>query len=1806
MSGNDDGNNNKIGGFGNAFKGFGSSVEKLRQQAADVANKATEAASKAVVDAQKQASLGADGNVTGKQTPQTQQPKTTDGSATPTPMKAFNPQTSTKEEVLAVLGRLNKKYKQINTERMALQKRADKAERDHSRLLHFVKNEVLSEQDVDEAKSKINGSNESPADEVEVISLAWRNADESRSLMMGQIQNEFKANSLKLQAETEERMRDEVLEKIEAVKSELNKQHLAILESTVEKLKSDHLIEIEEMREKISGPDKGDNAIGEALKIAEKKHSDEVERLRANAGQEFEQMKLDIQKSHEQDVSRLQKLHLEELNRTKEQVASAFHAQMESLKGQHSDAIRDTEERKSQELQKIRIEEAELRDLAKKSYEAEISQVKEEAKAEHLRLKVNHVAEIDRMKKELNVSHQQQLKDLKQSQELVVSAASESHLEEVEKLRQEAAEQLEQALVEAKQKLAADTAKVNEEVICSLKDEIKQMKADHRAEVDRLRVELADSFETEMDNLKKRHHDELCEAEQVRSKEIEQVVSQSSMKFQHEQEAMNISHVEEMDRLRRDAASNLHAQIEKLKEEHKIEIESVQQKLHERLNDQELMAKDESKRAIALEEQLHILSTEKESITSNAAVEIAQVKAEAASSYELKIANEKSEMVASHKEELAKALDDLKAVLEDRHATELSTALDRVRSECATAVKEVEREMKIATQNSYTKMSKLEEQLRVAAEEMEHVKAKAAREVDDAKALASAGEGTQQELEEALMKQRDSYEATIVELQDRHNSSLTTLQTALESSKRELELSIDNFAEEKDELKSRFGKEVKDLKESSVNHEKTVQQLREEIKTRENEISALSEDVKSLIEAKAKMESNTSESKRREAILQQLLEKIRLDNNAKDTQIVMLTGQLDESRELEAKVTETAKAQTKDLESRETQIKELSSQLSFASEQKSSLEGEVNDLKATVEKLRNEIEAAKAAHELAKIELSAQINSDKDAISNLQARYDEANSSNVTLAEELQNLKKCDSSELIHLREELKATKRFADDLKGKLEAASEAHKSATNQVESSKAEVADIQAKLDEVNASNLALTEEMHTLKDGSTSELENIRNALEEMKSRVNEVEAEKSEAISTLEDKYLEEISERDLLAATLQAEHANELQLLQHENSKMKAELSSLSDQMARSNSELEVLAALRQEIEERKSQIDELQSFTSNFSEIEKSKVELGNKLKEMEKEHAHEINDLKSRVKQGIASYKAEIKQLQESLDEQKSSNIALNERLKSVDDLHASEMRSVQEKEHSTASELCRLKEENERLMQSTSKLEEELTTMHRDEIQEARKSLEASEELVAEQKKSIQNLEDKISALEESQVSAVESIRSEFSTRYQAALAKHKTILANADEVRSSNTKKIQELEANLSKSRQESSAQQKEITTMKGCVESAKDAERSLKDQVKDLETKLNETIANSRSTSTSLLERQEELESENAKLKNAFDQSKKRAMIAQNKNEELSGKLTALSTSLDSMIAEKDETIALEKDKLINMESDYKHQLKVAAGELTTAREETSAVKAEQATLESVIARMKSEREATERRHGQRTALVGMLEAQLAEIKEEAYETKRNLDEAMSNLDEKTQDFLMLEKQLEEAKATAVKAQKLVEEAGSRSNASVEIARKEVEREHRARMDSLQQQMARKSASAQKLLQQREQECIELRKANKAMKHELDSGSSSDRRIFELAAKQSNRESLVASEIEIREQLMNKLVEALSARDGELASVENAVIEVEEQVEDLCRIKRREDVNLDYLKSVIVKFLSLPTGSSEKASLLPVLATLLQV
>lgn len=121
----------------------------------------------------------------------------------------------------------------------------------------------------------------------------------------------------------------------------------------------------------------------------------------------------------------------------------------------------------------------------------------------------------------------------------------------------------------------------------------------------------------------------------------------------------------------------------------------------------------------------------------------------------------------------------------------------------------------------------------------------------------------------------------------------------------------------------------------------------------------------------------------------------------------------------------------------------------------------------------------------------------------------------------------------------------------------------------------------------------------------------------------------------------------------------------------------------------------------------------------------------------------------------------------------------------------------------------------------------------------------------------------------------------------------------------------------------------------------------------------------------------------------------------------------------------------------------------------------------------------------------------------------------------------------------------------------------------------------------------------------IKRSAKKLQKDFDRVGLSDRRIFEIAEKQSNRDSAMSAEIDIRDKLMEKMKDALVGRDGDLASAEYNVKQKEDLLAELGRVQRREDVNLDYLKSTIVQFLSKPPGSSERAALLPVIATLLQ-
>ena len=329
------------------------------------------------------------------------------------------------------------------------------------------------------------------------------------------------------------------------------------------------------------------------------------------------------------------------------------------------------------------------------------------------------------------------------------------------------------------------------------------------------------------------------------------------------------------------------------------------------------------------------------------------------------------------------------------------------------------------------------------------------------------------------------------------------------------------------------------------------------------------------------------------------------------------------------------------------------------------------------------------------------------------------------------------------------------------------------------------------------------------------------------------------------------------------------------------------------------------------------------------------------------------------------------------------------------------------------------------------------------------------------------------------------------------------------------------------------------------------------------------------------------------------------MLAQKKNEaeELNSKLGALSQNLNAMAEDiKKRDIALaEAEK-------QKAKLNSSENEVTQLRQQINKLKLDHTKNSQLVGRLQSEKEASERNHGQRTAMMGMLESQLADINDKNSESNAKLEAALYDISQKDETIETQEIKLKELHASLVKAQKEKKKASE----NLAHAQKGTAKKNSLMIDNLkrelqqvQQSSARKSAAAQKLIQQHEAENTKLRTINKNLQQEVDKGSLSDRKIFELAALQSKRDTSKILDIQARDKALLKLNQALTEKDGKLAVAEDKIDEVEEQVQELGRIQRREDVNIDYLKSIVVQFLSKAPGTSERTALLPVLATLLQ-
>eukprot|EP00644_Phytophthora_capsici_P010977 jgi/Phyca11/504809/fgenesh2_kg.PHYCAscaffold_9_\ len=145
------------------------------------------------------------------------------------------------------------------------------------------------------------------------------------------------------------------------------------------------------------------------------------------------------------------------------------------------------------------------------------------------------------------------------------------------------------------------------------------------------------------------------------------------------------------------------------------------------------------------------------------------------------------------------------------------------------------------------------------------------------------------------------------------------------------------------------------------------------------------------------------------------------------------------------------------------------------------------------------------------------------------------------------------------------------------------------------------------------------------------------------------------------------------------------------------------------------------------------------------------------------------------------------------------------------------------------------------------------------------------------------------------------------------------------------------------------------------------------------------------------------------------------------------------------------------------------------------------------------------------------------------------------------------------------------------------------------------LDRLEAESKHKSKLALQAVLEKEKEIARLSARLNELEEDVRSGGADNRKILEFAQLQAKREA------EQREQTaqMQALQQQLEEAQREIQELREDKRSHAEELTAMIQNQRRDGVNMEYLKNVVVQYMSFRPGSSQQARLVPVLTTLLQ-
>lgn len=301
-----------------------------------------------------------------------------------------------------------------------------------------------------------------------------------------------------------------------------------------------------------------------------------------------------------------------------------------------------------------------------------------------------------------------------------------------------------------------------------------------------------------------------------------------------------------------------------------------------------------------------------------------------------------------------------------------------------------------------------------------------------------------------------------------------------------------------------------------------------------------------------------------------------------------------------------------------------------------------------------------------------------------------------------------------------------------------------------------------------------------------------------------------------------------------------------------------------------------------------------------------------------------------------------------------------------------------------------------------------------------------------------------------------------------------------------------------------------------------------------------------------------LESEVSKYKEKLKDIEKNSGASAILKAEQEALLNSLRRDLKIALAAKEDAARHIKDL-----EEYRGRAEGQLVKLVEYKEKSLAAEERVNELHVLNARLQSDLQTVETNHAKKTALLASAEAEIESLHEQNTSLKHLMDKNVDESEQLRKELRRLNEELENAvvEKEAVANKYHQEISDLKKQQSEEIGRlKEI---HNKETQDMIKDFSKKSAAATQLVSERDLEIKELRLKISALKDEIASGSPSERRIFELAQSQANREATIGANMYVnllsycihslcrdsRDIAFQQLQNALASKDLELARLQ---------------------------------------------------------